>query len=402
MILLGDCLVRLKEINEESVDLIYLDPPFFTQKTLKQKTRDNEKEYSFDDKWENIDEYRLYIQERLVECKRVLKKTGSIFLHCDKLASHHLRLALDDVFGVDNFQSEIIWTYKRWSNSKKGLLNNHQNIYFYSKTEHFKFNTIYTDYSETTNIDNNLQDRVRNKYGKTEYKKNENGEVVLGKPKKGVPMSNVWDIPYLNPSAAERVGYPTQKPISLLERIIDIVTDEGDVVLDPFMGSGTTLVAAKLKNRQYIGIDKSVDAIDLAKKRLESPIKTESMVLKKGRQSYKNLSEDELNILNQIGAVPVQRNKGIDGFLKEYYKDSPVAIRIQKRDEDLNTAMKLMKNEGKKKGCKLMILIKTINIENNQEPLDISSEADVTNDSEKIIIIESYNTQIKNLINNHN
>lgn len=402
MILLGDCLVRLKEINEESVDLIYLDPPFFTQKTLKQKTRDNEKEYSFDDKWENIDEYRLYIQERLVECKRVLKKTGSIFLHCDKLASHHLRLALDNVFGADNFQSEIIWTYKRWSNSKKGLLNNHQNIYFYSKTEHFKFNTIYTDYSETTNIDNNLQDRVRNKYGKTEYKKNENGEVVLGKPKKGVPMSNVWDIPYLNPSAAERVGYPTQKPISLLERIIDIVTDEGDVVLDPFMGSGTTLVAAKLKNRQYIGIDKSVDAIDLAKKRLESPIKTESMVLKKGRQSYKNLSEDELNILNQIGAVPVQKNKGIDGFLKEYYKDSPIAVRIQKKDEDLNTAIELMKNAGKKKRCKLMILFKTINTENNQESLDMPNEVVSTNDDMKIIIIESYNTQIKNIINNQN
>lgn len=402
MILLGDCLVRLKEINEESVDLIYLDPPFFTQKTLKQKTRDNEKEYSFDDKWENIDEYRLYIQERLVECKRVLKKTGSIFLHCDKLASHHLRLALDDVFGVDNFQSEIIWTYKRWSNSKKGLLNNHQNIYFYSKTEHFKFNTIYTDYSETTNIDNNLQDRVRNKYGKTEYKKNENGEVVLGKPKKGVPMSNVWDIPYLNPSATERVGYPTQKPILLLERIIDLVTDEGDVVLDPFMGSGTTLVAAKLKNRKYIGIDKSADAIDLAKRRLEKPIKTESMLLKKGRQSYKNLSGDELNILNQIGALPVQKNKGIDGILKEYYKDSPIAVRIQKKDEDLNTAIELMKNAGKKKRCKLMILFKTINTENNQESLDMPNEVVSTNDDMKIIIIESYNTQIKNIINNQN
>lgn len=402
MILLGDCLVRLKEINEESVDLIYLDPPFFTQKTLKQKTRDNEKEYSFDDKWENIDEYRLYIQERLVECKRVLKKTGSIFLHCDKLASHHLRLALDDVFGVDNFQSEIIWTYKRWSNSKKGLLNNHQNIYFYSKTEHFKFNTIYTDYSETTNIDNNLQDRVRNKHGKTEYKKNENGEVVLGKPKKGVPMSNVWDIPYLNPSATERVGYPTQKPILLLERIIDLVTDEGDVVLDPFMGSGTTLVAAKLKNRKYIGIDKSADAIDLAKRRLEKPIKTESMLLKKGRQSYKNLSGDELNILNQIGALPVQKNKGIDGILKEYYKDSPIAVRIQKKDEDLNTAIELMKNAGKKKRCKLMILFKTINTENNQESLDMPNEVVSTNDDMKIIIIESYNTQIKNIINNQN
>ncbi len=402
MILLGDCLVRLKEINEESVDLIYLDPPFFTQKTLKQKTRDNEKEYSFDDKWENIDEYRLYIQERLVECKRVLKKTGSIFLHCDKLASHHLRLALDNVFGADNFQSEIIWTYKRWSNSKKGLLNNHQNIYFYSKTEHFKFNTIYTDYSETTNIDNNLQDRVRNKHGKTEYKKNENGEVVLGKPKKGVPMSNVWDIPYLNPSATERVGYPTQKPILLLERIIDLVTDEGDVVLDPFMGSGTTLVAAKLKNRKYIGIDKSADAIDLAKRRLEKPIKTESMLLKKGRQSYKNLSGDELNILNQIGALPVQKNKGIDGILKEYYKDSPIAVRIQKKDEDLNTAIELMKNAGKKKRCKLMILFKTINTENNQESLDMPNEVVSTNDDMKIIIIESYNTQIKNIINNQN
>ena len=162
MILLGDSLIKLREIDENSVDLIYLDPPFFTQRTQKQKTRNNEKEYSFDDKWNSIDDYRMYIQERLVECKRVLKNTGSIFLHCDKSASHHLRIALDNVFGVNNFQSEIIWTYKRWSNSKKGLLNNHQNIYFYSKTSDFKFNTIYTDYSETTNIDQILQDRVKN------------------------------------------------------------------------------------------------------------------------------------------------------------------------------------------------------------------------------------------------
>lgn len=400
MILLGDSLVRLKEIEEESVDLIYLDPPFFTQKTQKQKTRDNEKEYSFDDKWENIDEYRLYMQERLVECKRVLKKTGSIFLHCDKTASHHLRFALDNVFGADNFQSEIIWTYKRWSNSKKGLLNNHQNIYFYSKTSDFKFNTIYTEYSETTNIDQILQDRVRNKHGKTEYKKDEDGNVVLGKAKKGVPMSDIWEIPYLNPKATERVGYPTQKPVLLLERIIDIVTDEGDVVLDPFMGSGTTLVAAKLKNRQYIGIDKSEDAVELAKKRLEAPVKTESTLLKKGRQSYNNLSEEELNILNQIGAVPVQRNKGIDGFLKEYYKDSPVAIRIQKRDEDLNTAMELMKNAGKKKGCKLMILVKTVNTVDNQESLNISNESSIiSSDNDNIIVIDSYRIQAEKLIN---
>ncbi|MGG7179245.1 DNA-methyltransferase [Clostridium paraputrificum] len=400
MILLGDSLVKLREISEESVDLIYLDPPFFTQKIQKQKTRDNEKEYSFDDKWDSIDEYRLYIQERLIECKRVLKKSGSIFLHCDKAASHHLRIALDNVFGVNNFQSEIIWTYKRWSNSKKGLLNNHQNIYFYSKTSDFKFNTVYTEYSETTNVDQILQDRVRNKHGKSEYKKDENGEVVLGKAKKGVPMSDIWEIPYLNPKAAERVGYPTQKPILLLERIIDIVTDENDVVLDPFMGSGTTLVAAKLKNRNYIGIDKSEDAIELAKRRLDAPVKTDSILLKKGRESYKNLSEDELNILNQIGAVPVQRNKGIDGFLKEYYKDSPVAVRIQKNNEDLSSAMKLLKAAGKKKSCKLMILIKTMNKVDNQETLDISNEIAVTDDEYKIILIDSYRTKIQNLINN--
>ena len=400
MILLGDSLIKLREIDENSVDLIYLDPPFFTQRTQKQKTRNNEKEYSFDDKWNSIDDYRMYIQERLVECKRVLKNTGSIFLHCDKSASHHLRIALDNVFGVNNFQSEIIWTYKRWSNSKKGLLNNHQNIYFYSKTSDFKFNTIYTDYSETTNIDQILQDRVKNEHGKSEYKKDENGNIILGKAKKGVPMSDIWEIPYLNPKAAERVGYPTQKPILLLERIIDIATDENDVVLDPFMGSGTTLVAAKLKGRKYIGIDKSEDAVELAKNRLNSPIKTDSIVLKKGRKSYKKLSESELNILNEMGAVPVQRNKGIDGFLKEHYRECPVAVRIQKEGEKLDTAMKLLESAGKKKKCKLMILVRTDMEVNKQEELMISNEVATTKEDNNILIIDSYGIQIKNLINN--
>lgn len=118
-------------------------------------------EYSFADSWENMNEYIEYIKVRLQECKRVLKKTGSIFVHCDRNASHYLKIVLDEIFGVANFQSEIIWTYKRWSNSKKGLLNNHQSIFFYSKTKNFKFNTIYTDYSETTNVDQILQDRIR-------------------------------------------------------------------------------------------------------------------------------------------------------------------------------------------------------------------------------------------------
>ncbi len=395
MILNGDCLYELKKINDGSVDLIYLDPPFFTQTVQKLKTKDNEKEYSFDDKWESIDEYRKYIEDRLYECKRVLKDTGSIFLHCDKAASHHLRIALDNVFGMNNFQSEIIWKYKRWSNSKKGLLNNHQNIYFYSKTKNFKFNTHYEDYSETTNIDQILQDRVKNEHGKSEYKKDENGEVVIGKAKKGVPLSDVWEIPYLNPKAAERVGYPTQKPILLLEKIISIATDEGDVVLDPFMGSGTTLIAAYLMGRNYIGIDKSKDAIKLAKARLENPIKTESNLIKKGKSSYINKTEEDMKILNSINAVPVQRNKGIDGFLKEYYKDAPISVRIEKENENIIDAMKLLISASKKKSCKLCIFIRK-----KENALYDEMLVDIDDDIE-ILTIDSYDLSINKYIENN-
>lgn len=157
-------------------------------------------------------DYKHFIKERLQECRRVLKNIGIIFVHCDSSASHHIRSLLDEVFGAENFQSEIIWTYRRWSNAKRGLLNAHQTIYFYSKSDTYKFNTLYTDYSPTTNIDQILQERERDEHGKSVYKRDSQGNVVLGREKKGVPLSNVWEIPYLNPKAAERTGYPTQKP----------------------------------------------------------------------------------------------------------------------------------------------------------------------------------------------
>ena len=104
MIILGDCLIELNKIDDQSIDLIYLDPPFFSQKTHSLKSRDNSKNFSFEDNWEDIHAYKNYIQNRLNECKRVLKQTGSIFLHCDRSASRHLRIALDEVFGCSNFQ----------------------------------------------------------------------------------------------------------------------------------------------------------------------------------------------------------------------------------------------------------------------------------------------------------
>ena len=129
-------------------------------------------------------------------------------------------------------------------------MNAHQTIYFYSKSKDFKFNTIYKAYAPTTNIDQILQDRQRTKNGKSVYKKDKNGNVVLGKEKRGVPLSDVWEIPYLNPKAKERVGYPTQKPVLLLQQILEIATDEDDLVVDPFNGSGTTCVAAKSMNKK--------------------------------------------------------------------------------------------------------------------------------------------------------
>lgn len=361
MLIKADCLTALRNLADGSVDLIYLDPPFFTQKKQTLKTRDNSKEYHFEDAWKNVESYRNYIHDRLVECKRILKNTGSIFLHCDRTASHQLRIALDNVFGERNFQSEIVWSYKRWSNSKRGLLNSHQIIYFYGKSKNFKFNRIYDAYSPTTNVDQIFQKRVRDKNGKTKYKKGENGRFELVEQKRGVPLSDVWEIPYLNPKANERVGYPTQKPIILLERIIQLATDKGDVVLDPFCGSGTTLVAAALLGRKYIGIDISSDAIELAKKRLANPVRSDSLLLKNGRNAYINRDKRILGMLQKIDAIPVQRNNGIDGFLKINKAVRPIPLRIQRELETLETARDLLMKAIERNGFKMAVLVKTNN-----------------------------------------
>lgn len=373
----GDCREELKELKSDQIDLIYFDPPFFTQKTHSLKARDHLKAYEFDDKFNSLEEYLELIEDVLIQCKRVLKDTGTVFLHCDKTASHNIRIVLDRVFGRDNFQSEIIWSYKRWSNSKKGLLNSHQVIFFYSKTKDFKFNIIYSDYSATTNIDQILQERVRDEHGKSIYKKDENGKVILGKEKKGVPLSDVWEIPYLNPKAKERTGYPTQKPILLLNRIINIATDEGDSVLDPFCGSGTTCVSAKLLKRNYIGIDRSLDAVNLAKMRLEEMVVTQSELLNKGTDSYLEKTDKELAILQNIDAIPVQRNSGIDGFLREQVNGKPVPVKIQGEFETLEDAIEKIERASKGKGYKYKIVIQTKDSSGSSRLFEIQSDVEV-------------------------
>lgn len=356
MLINDDCLGAFPKIETASIDMVYLDPPFFTQKKQSLKNSHG-KEYEFSDIWGSRNEYIFFMRERLLEIKRILKESGTVFLHCDSTASHYLRVLLDEIFGEDNFRSEIIWSYKRWSNSKKGLLAGHQTIFLYSKTSKYKFNTIYCNYSPTTNVDQILQERVRNEDGKASYKRDMSGNIVIGKEKRGVPLSDVWEIPFLNPKAKERTGYPTQKPIELLERIIKISTDEGDIVLDPFCGSGTTLVAAKLLGRRYLGIDINPSAIDLCKNRLDAPTKTESTLLKIGSQAYLTKSEKELAVLQQFDCDIVQRNRGIDAVLKKYYLGAPVAIKIQKSNETVTQAISLLAEAGIKKKCSFLVLI---------------------------------------------
>src|SRR5262249_11305009 len=201
----GDCLEILRTIECGTVDLFYIDPPFFTQKMHVLMTRDAKTKYAFTDIWPSRDKYGDFLWDRMRECRRCLKDTGSLFFHCDDNSAHIARVVLDDIFGSTNFQSEIIWNYRRWSNSKKGLLPSHQTILFYSCSDAFKFNTITTPYSESTNLDQILQKRVRDKRGKAIYARDSQGAPITNGAKLGVPLGDVWDIPYLNPKAKERI-----------------------------------------------------------------------------------------------------------------------------------------------------------------------------------------------------
>ena len=358
-ILEGDCFEKAKDLKSNSIDLIYLDPPFYTQKEQKLSPRDRSVEYSFKDLWVSMDDYGKFLFDRIKEFHRILKPEGSIYFHCDRNASHLARFILEEVFGKENFQAEIIWFYKRWSNAKKGLLSCHQNIFFFSKTGEFKFNTKFTEYSETTNLDQILQKRIRDEANKSVYAKDQNGEVLINASKKGVPLGDVWEIPYLNPKAKERIGYPTQKPILLLERIIEISSNQGDIVLDPFCGSGTTLVAAKLLKRQGIGIDISPEAIKITKERLFTPLKSESQLLNLGRKAYKNADEEALKFLSGVEYFPIQRNNGIDAILRKEIDGKPILVRIQKLDETISECLCQLRNAMKSKQAAFGILIKT-------------------------------------------
>jgi len=358
-VLLGDCLALLPKIPSACASLVYLDPPFFTGRNHHSMTREGNTHYSFNDVWKKPEDYLHFLTSRLSACKPIMKEDASIFVHCDHNNVQLAREALNLIFGADNFQSDIIWSYKRWSNAKRGLLQQHQTILFYSMGDSFKWRPIVQDYSATTNIEQLLQKRTRDSRGKAVYATDVSGNVMYGSEKRGVPLGDVWDIPFLNPKAKERTGYPTQKPLLLLERIIDLTTDKNDLVIDPFCGSGTTLVAAKLKNRRYLGIDISPDAVALTRNRLANPVRTESALMRDGVESYTNNDPWVDSHLVGLSYLRIQRNAGMDAMLKESKGGKTIFLRVQRETETLSQAVFSLKKALATKGNTIGFVIAT-------------------------------------------
>lgn len=263
LLICGDNLKALDDLIKQGikVDLIYLDPPFFSNKHYEVVWGDEAEVRSFKDRWAGgINVYIEWMKERIVKMYDVLKDTGSFYLHCDWHASHYLKVMLDEIFGSHNFRNEIIWHYRRWTGDANAFMKMHDDILFYAKDKSkLKFNVLYTPYTEKS--------LERKQHYHTRIKGDD--VYVTEIDKKGVKENDVWQIQLLNSQSKERLGYPTQKPEALLERIITASSNKKDLVLDPFCGCGTTMSVAHRLNRKWIGIDISPTAISLIEKRLE-------------------------------------------------------------------------------------------------------------------------------------
>jgi DNA modification methylase len=259
--MLGDNLALLQNIPNESVDLIYLDPPFNSKRNyiIVDEDSDGETEVKyFRDIWKGGSEtYLKFLLQRLFHMRRILKPTGSIYLHCDPTESHYIKVMMDQVFGRKNFRNEIAWCYSGPANTKKYFPKKHDIILFYAASDKYVHTEIRIPHTGKLTVG-----------GKSSWagtKKN-----VADYVERGKLLEDWWkDIPALQRNEKERCGYPTQKPLKLMKRIISASSKEGDVILDPFMGSGSTMVAAHQLSRQFIGMDMHASAITMATKRLK-------------------------------------------------------------------------------------------------------------------------------------
>ena len=348
----GDCLEVMREdVEDDSVDLIYLDPPF-NSKRLYNAFIGGAQWVAFDDTWrwhEAVDDfhqvagdvalaptmeglrkilgeganlaYLSYMANRLRECHRVMKPTGSIYLHCDPTMSHYLKVVMDGIFGSDRLQNEIVWHYRKWSTGKYTFQRNHDILLFYSKSHSREriFNQLYMPRTAST--------ERRFGTGKIVSGFDSDGNRVPSTTEgesEGVRQDDVWDIGRVAPI---KLIYPTQKPLGLLERVITASSDPGDTILDPFCGCGTSVHAAQSLQRRWIGIDICVNACKVIEDRLRSHFDTlwddvEFIGMPKTRDDARTLASMDAfrferwaaSLVDGMEANKRQRgDKGIDG-----------------------------------------------------------------------------------------
>jgi len=312
----GDCLAVLDAVPDESVDLIYIDPPFYSQRVYETIWGEEAERFAFEDRWsDGINHYVNHLVARIRKMYSKLKAAGSFYVHLDWHIAHYMKIELDKVFGYGNFQNEIIWQRTSAHSDAKRLGHVHDTLLFYSKSETFTWNPLFGPHSaEYVGKFYRFTDPVRGLYrldhiirsqsmgprpnlsyeyksykpqwgwrvereklkkldadGRIEWSKT--GRPYLRrylKEMKGTALTSIWaDIIPVQAHAKERLGYPTQKPLALLERIVRASSDPGDVVLDSYCGCGTTMAAAQKLGRKWIGIDISQSAVRVVEQRLQ-------------------------------------------------------------------------------------------------------------------------------------
>jgi len=375
----GDCLAVLdarhkdgrKVCADESVDLVYLDPPFNSQAKYNMifgRGADKQAQATaFTDTWQwggagtaDVEEieraasrrshqtitglhlalgdsgmmaYLGYMAKRLEKIREKMKPTASIYLHCDPAASHYLKIVMDAIFGAKNFRNELIWCYKERELSKKQWNKKHDVILFYTKSARYTFNwkPVAAEYSAyTVNKKFKYTDkdgrryRLRYKDGRNDPPE-ESADTYRQHMDVGVPPRDWIEIPVLNQASRERLGYPTQKPLALLERIIKASSNKGDLVLDPFCGCGTTIAAAESLGRQWAGIDISAATIRIVaneRKELGGKRNYEVFGIPHGMEEARKLAQDDrlqyenwaISTVPGLGLNNKKNERGFDGF----------------------------------------------------------------------------------------
>ena len=371
----GDNLKMLSDIPDESVDLIYIDPPFNSNRNYEVFWGDTGEKRAFEDRHGDVQAYIDYMRPRVLELYRVLKKTGSFYYHCDWHASHYVKIMLDQIFNFNNFQNEIIWTYRRWPAKSKSFQRMHDTILFYVKDSksNYVFNKVYQPLADITLKIHKGKKQIATFIDGKRLSKDQEEKSI------GTPIPDYWYIPAIAGNAKERLGYPTQKPTPLLERIIEVSSNKGDIILDAFCGCGTTLVAAQKLGRKWIGIDISPTACRVMAQRLWDIFKLkegkdfELTDLPKTEEQLRKLPPFEFQnwACVALGAIPNRvkvGDYGIDGKLypieqerkktdeKGLFGDIDIyyPIQVKQKDKagrpDMDSFETAMRRDGRKRG----------------------------------------------------